>query len=241
MITDSAFSQLNSNKMKVLILLLVLTSGRGMPLGKNGASFQTKDPFTPKYFVHERKSPLAFEHENEASLAFNHFSDENEAPHSSNPFSDGNKAPVTFKRLFPENGALLPSSLDENEAPFISKHLSDEDEAPQKSFYSELISETLHLEKYKEIVINSEADLRGHNFKYSKPNFGVDDQGFDDDFEDDDDDDDNCDNYDSYYDEKFDDHDSYFENWADVDDDDDDDDIDLDVDDATNAILMILY
>lgn len=31
------------NNMKVLILLLVLANGRGMPLGNNGASFQGKE------------------------------------------------------------------------------------------------------------------------------------------------------------------------------------------------------
>ena len=257
MITDSSFSQLNSNKMNVLILLMVLASGRGMPLGKNGASFQgkaeqwssnndlsakNKAPLAPKHFFNERKAPLAsVEHlsaENEAPLAFNHFSDENKTPNTFNHFSaDENKAPVTFKRLFPDNEALFARPLDENEAPFISKHLSDEDEAPLKSFYSELISETLYLEKYREIIIKSEADLRGYNFEYNKPDFAVDDQDFDDD-----DDDGNYDNYDNSKDETFDDYDYYAENWADDDDDDDcDDDVDLDVDDDTNAILMILY
>ena len=261
MITDSSFAQFYSNKMTVLILLLVLTSGRGMPLGKNGGSFQrkaeqlsrdndqstkNKAPLALKHFLNERKAPLTFEHvsaENQAPLAFNHFSDENETPNSFNHFSaDENKAPVTFKRLFPENEALLARPLDENEAPFVSKHLSDEDEAPLKSFYFELISETLYLEEYREIIINSEADLRGYKFECNKPDFAVDDQDFHDD--DDDDDDDNYDNYDNYNDETFDDYDYCAENWADIDVDDDDDcddDVDLDVDDVTNAILMILY
>ena len=227
-----------------------------MPLGKNGASFQRKAeqrshdndlsaksdaPLAPQHFLNERKSSLTFEQlsaENKAPLAFNHFSDEN-------------KAQITFKHLFPEIEALLALPSDENESPFISKHLSDEDEAPLKSFYSELISETLHLEKYKEVIINSEVYLRGYNFKYNKPDFAVDDQGFDDndvdddDDDGDDDDDDNYDDYDdnsdNYSDETFDDYDYYAENWADVVDDDDGVDLDLDVDDATNAILMILY
>ena len=80
--------------MKVLILLLVLASRRGMPLGKNGASFQRKEEqwgrdndlpslLAPKHFRNERKAPLTFEHlsaENEASLTFNHFSDKNDPP-----------------------------------------------------------------------------------------------------------------------------------------------------------------
>ena len=261
-ITDSSFFQLNSNKMRVLILLMVLASGRGMPLGNNGASFQrkagqwsrdndlsakNKAPLALKHFLNERKAPLTFEHlsaENEAPLAFNHFSDENEAPNSFNHFYDENKVPVTFKRLFPENEALLARPLDENEAPFISKHLSDEDEAPPRSFYSELISETFHLEKYKKTIINSEADLRGYMFRYNIPDFAVDGRDFDDHDDDDHDDDndydydDNCDNYDNYNDVNFGDYDSYAENWADFG---DNDDNDLDVDDATNAILMTLY
>ena len=263
MITNWSSSQLDSNEMKALILLLVLASGRGMPLRKNGTSFQgkaeqlsrnndlsakNKASLALKHFLNERKAPLTFEHfsaENEAPLAFNHFSDDNEAANSFNHFYDEDKVAVTFKRLFLENEALLARPLDENGAPFISKHLSDEDEAPPKSFYSELISETLHLEKYKKTIINSEADLSGYMFKYNKPDFAFDGRGFDDDDDDDDDYDDNCDNYDNYNDENFDDYDYYAENWTDVDDDDDDDDcdddVDLDVDDATNAILMILY
>ena len=255
MITDSSFSQLSSNNMKGLILLLVLASGRGMSLGKNAASFQRKAEqwrrdndlsdknearLAPKHFPNERKVPLTFKYlsaENEAPLTFNHFSDENEGP-------------VTFKRLFPENEALLARPLDENEVPFTSKHLSDEDEAPLKSFYSELISETLYLEKYREIIINSGANLRGYNFKYNKPDFAVDHQDSDDGGDDDDDDDDdNYDNYDNYNKGNCDDYDHdviyddcYAENWADVDNDDDyDDDDDVDVDDVTNAMLMILY
>ena len=42
MIADSSFSQPKSSSVKVLIFLLVLTGGRGMPLGKNGAPFQRK-------------------------------------------------------------------------------------------------------------------------------------------------------------------------------------------------------
>ena len=58
--------------MIVLILLLVLTSGRGMPLGKNGGSFQRK----AKQWSRDNDLSAKIE----APLFFKHFCDENEAP-----------------------------------------------------------------------------------------------------------------------------------------------------------------
>jgi len=64
--------------MKILILLLVLASGRGMPLGRNGASFRRKQEewrrenndlsdkndarLALKHFPNVRKAPLTFKH-----------------------------------------------------------------------------------------------------------------------------------------------------------------------------------
>ena len=109
MINDSSFSQLNSNKMKVLILLLVLASGRGMPLGKNGGSFQRKAEQWSR-----QDNDLSAKHEGPfASMTFEHFSAEKEAPLTFSHFSDENEAPFAFKRPLAEIEAPLARLFDE--------------------------------------------------------------------------------------------------------------------------------
>ncbi|XP_078381420.1 uncharacterized protein LOC144664183 [Oculina patagonica] len=194
--------------MKVLILMLELTTGQGRPLGKDAALFQEKaEPWNLDIYL----SP-----ENEAPLTFKRLSAENEAPLTFKRLSAGNEASLTFKRLSAENEAPLTFKRlsAENETPLTFKHLSAENEAPftaeplSTSNYQEelsrmpkqpeenldfkfgnvdskLISKALHLKEYKEIAITSEVNVRKYNFKYDdKLDFAV---GDDDDNDEDDD------------------------------------------------------
>ena len=97
MTADSSFSQPNSSSVKLLILLLVLTGGRGMPLGKNGEPFQRKAEQWSRDndLSAKNEAPLAF-------MSFEHHSAKSEAPLISNHFSDENKTLFAFKRPLAE-------------------------------------------------------------------------------------------------------------------------------------------
>ena len=124
MTTDSSFSKPNSNNRKVLILLLVLASGRGMPLGKNGASFQRK----AEQWSRQDNDLSAKQEAPFASMTFEHFFAENEVPLTFNHFSDKYEALLVFKSPLAENEASLARLFDENEAPLA--RLFDENEDP---------------------------------------------------------------------------------------------------------------
>lgn len=223
--------------MKVLILLLWLASGRGMPLEKNGALFQkqaeqwSRDNDLPsinearlafKHFPYEGKVPFTFKHpsaENESPLAFNHFSDENEVSVPFNRFSDEDEAPGTFKRFFPENEALLARPLDGIEASLTSKRRLDENNAPLafKHLFDEneaplksFYSELISGTLYSE-KYNEIIINSGANLREYNIKYNKPDFAVYDqefnDYEYDDNDDDDDDNYDNYYNENCDEND----------------------------------